>query len=81
MGVMPLQFLEGESADTLGLTGKEQFTIDVSQIARPGQEFDVQVKNNDKLTSFRVKARIDTDIEVEYFKHKGILNYVLRNLA
>lgn len=81
MGVMPLQFLDGESADSLGLTGKEQFTIDLSQISRPGQEFEVQVKNNDKLKSFRVKARIDTDIEVEYYKHGGILNYVLRKLA
>lgn len=78
MGILPCVFLEGENADTLGLTGEEQFSIklnggDISTF----QIIDIEVSNGKK---FQVKARLDTDVEVEYFKNGGILNYVLRRL-
>ena len=63
----------------LGLTGKEQFTIDI-------REGDLKVHENIKVTasngkSFQAKVRLDTDVEIEYFKNGGILQYVLRRLA
>lgn len=78
MGILPLEFQNGESADSLGLTGKEQFSIDLKNgNMKPNDVFEVKVKGG---KSFKVKSRIDTDIEVEYFKHGGILQYVIRNL-
>lgn len=79
MGVLPLQFKQGENADTLGLTGHEQYTIDVDyDNLRPGQEITVHVSNGKKFTT---KSRLDTDVEIEYYKGGGILPYVLRKLA
>jgi aconitate hydratase len=81
MGVLPLQFPEGESADSLGLTGEEEFSI--SGLAEPlnaGQlPREVQVTAGDK--TFTARVRIDTPKEAEYFRHGGILHYVLRELA
>ncbi|KAI3891410.1 hypothetical protein MKW92_013345 [Papaver armeniacum] len=80
MGIIPLCFKDGEDADTLGLTGHERYTIDlpskVSEI-KPGQ--DVTVKT-DAGKSFVCKARFDTEVELAYFDHGGILPYVIRNL-
>jgi len=80
MGVIPLCFKAGEDADTLGLTGQEQYTIDlpssVNEI-RPGQDVTV-VTNNGK--SFTCTLRFDTEVELAYFDHGGILQYVIRNL-
>ncbi|XP_050204362.1 aconitate hydratase, cytoplasmic [Mercurialis annua] len=80
MGIVPLCFKAGEDADTLGLTGHEQYTIDlpsnISEI-KPGQ--DVTVTTNDGK-SFTCTARFDTEVELEYFNHGGILPYVIRNL-
>ena len=77
MGVLPLQFADGESAESLGLTGKETFTIaglaDVDEIPR-----EVTVKADDK--EFTVRVRIDTPKEQQYYRHGGILQFVLRNL-
>ncbi|KAG2389563.1 hypothetical protein C9374_014123 [Naegleria lovaniensis] len=78
MGIIPLQFKEGESADSLGLTGKEQFTIDLSAGMKPFQEVKVKVTGNDKLSEFTTILRFDTEPELEYYKHGGILPYVLR---
>ena len=78
MGILPLQFKAGESADSLGLTGKEKFSIQLNGgNLKVGQ--DVVVKTDSGKT-FTVKARIDTEPEVEYFKNGGILQYVLRTL-
>jgi aconitate hydratase len=81
MGVVPLQFPEGESADSLGLTGEEEFTI--TGLAEPlnaGElPREVEVKAGDK--EFTARVRIDTPKEAEYFRHGGILRYVLRQLA
>ncbi|WP_301851044.1 aconitate hydratase [Rhodococcus pyridinivorans] len=75
MGVLPLQFPEGESAQSLGLTGEEEFTItglaDSAEIPET-----VHVKAGD--TEFDATVRIDTPAEAEYFRHGGILKYVLR---
>jgi aconitate hydratase len=81
MGVLPLQYPEGESADSLGLTGQEEFTI--TGYAEPLNAGELPktctVKAGD--VEFEAKVRIDTPKEADYFKHGGILLYVLRNLA
>ncbi|KAK2639717.1 hypothetical protein Ddye_027512 [Dipteronia dyeriana] len=81
MGIIPLCFKAGEDADTLGLTGKERYTIDlpnkVSEI-RPGQDITVTTNTG---KSFTCTVRFDTEVELAYFDHGGILQYVLRNLS
>ena len=75
MGVLPLQFPDGESAESLGLTGEEEFSITGID---GGQAKQVTVRAGD--TEFKARVRIDTPKEVEYFKHGGILQFVLRGL-
>ena len=82
MGVLPLQFRDGENAETLGLTGKESFTITGVAGIEPRQDVAVKVTRADGSTSsFTARCRIDTYNELEYFKAGGILHYVLRKLA
>src|SRR5690554_2963821 len=80
MGVMPLQYVEGQSTVTLGLTGKETFNIrGISEDLKPLKRLKVEaIKENGEIVNFEVIARMDSLIEVEYYKHGGILNYVLR---
>ncbi|KAI9557322.1 putative aconitate hydratase 1 [Daphnia sinensis] len=78
MGILPLQFLEGQHAKGLGLTGKEKFTINIPQDIKPGQVVDIQVGEG---SSFQAQVRIDTDVELAYVRNKGILNYMVRKLA
>jgi len=78
MGVLPLQFREGESFDSLGLTGRE--TFDIEPIERPKQELSVSV-HGEKEFEFTVTARIDSAIELEYFRNGGILHTVLKRLS
>jgi aconitate hydratase A / 2-methylisocitrate dehydratase len=81
MGVLPLQFMGSDSAQSLGLQGDE--TIDVLGMddIRPQQELMLFIKRRDGTSrQVRVKSRIDTAIEVDYYKHGGILPYVLREL-
>jgi aconitate hydratase len=77
MGVLPLQFNDGDTVKSLGLTGRETFTIgglaDAEEIPR-----EVTVKADDK--EFTVTVRIDTPKEQRYFRHGGILQFVLREL-
>lgn len=80
MGIIPLQFKKGESADQLGLTGKETYTIDLGEDIKPGQTVTIKV-HGDKNRTFEAILRFDTEVELEYFRHGGILNFVLRNLA
>jgi aconitate hydratase len=78
MGVLPLQFMDGEDAATLGLTGVETFDISgVAQNLAPGRTLEVRVAGG---KSFKVQLRIDTPNEVDYYKHGGILPFVLRQL-
>jgi aconitate hydratase len=82
MGVLPLQFRDGENAESLGLTGEESFTITGVAEIEPRQDVEVQVTKADGSTSsFTARCRIDTYNELEYFKAGGILQYVLRRLA
>jgi aconitate hydratase len=82
MGVLPLQFRPGETAASLGLSGRETFTITgLAGGITPGQEADVVAETGDGTrTSFRVVVRIDGPSEVEYFRHGGILRLVLRQM-
>ena len=77
MGIMPLQFLDGESAESLNLTGKETFNINIPESLSPRMKTTVQT--NDGKT-FEVIMRFDTEVELEYFKNGGILHYMLRQL-
>jgi len=82
MGVLPLQFLEGQSRETLGLTGDDQFTITGVAELKPRQTVTVNVTRPDGSTfAFDTLCRIDTANEVEYYMNGGILHYVLRKLA
>ncbi|GGX41125.1 aconitate hydratase AcnA [Saccharospirillum salsuginis] len=79
-GVLPLQFKDGDSIDSLGLTGQETFDIEPVQ-GEPETLGVTATDDNGKQTRFDVKVRIDTAVEWEYFRHGGILHYVLRELA
>jgi aconitate hydratase len=81
MGVVPLQFLHGQNAQSLGLTGKEAFSIS-GLASGDAKEVKVTAKpESGKPIEFTVRVRIDTPKEREYFRHGGILQYVLRQLA
>lgn len=82
MGVLPLQFLEGENHETLGLTGAEVFSISgISEGLVPGKNLTVTAERNDGTkVEFQVRCRIDSPVEVDYYRHGGILQYVLRNM-
>ena len=81
MGVLPLQFQEGESAESLGLSGFESFSITgISEGLKPSQTFDVKaIDKEGKEIAFKVKSRLDSEVEIAYYQHGGILNYVLRD--
>jgi aconitate hydratase len=82
MGVLPLQFKDGDSRTSLGLTGDDSFTIRGVASLKPRQDVTVDVTRKDGSTfSFTALCRIDTANEVEYFNNGGILQYVLRKLA
>ncbi|MDK2972576.1 MAG: aconitate hydratase [Candidatus Sumerlaeota bacterium] len=83
MGVLPLQFVNGENPKSLGLNGREQFTIKgIATGLKPGMELKVAAKTESgESKSFTVLVRIDTPNEVDYYKHGGILQFVLRQLA
>lgn len=79
MGVLPLQFLEGQTAQSLGLDGSEQFTIHIDDTLRNGQTVQVSARRKDGADiQFAALCRIDTPVEVEYFRNGGILHTVLR---
>jgi aconitate hydratase len=81
MGVLPLQFEEGQGADTLGLTGDEVLDIGgIRESLTPGKSLEVVATANGKKKTFKVKLRIDTPNEVDYYQHGGILQFVLRQL-
>jgi aconitate hydratase len=81
MGVLPLQFTEGESADSLGLTGHETYGVAGLADLSPGAELTVRATADDGETKeFKVRARVDSPVEVEYLRNGGILQTVLRQL-
>ena len=82
MGVLPLTFPAGESADSLGLDGTEVFDIDVDDSLTPRQDVAVRATKADgTVVSFTATARCDTPIEVDYLRHGGILHMVIRQMA
>jgi aconitate hydratase len=82
MGVLPLQFVAGQTRDTLGLTGLETFSIEgISDTLKPKQHVTVRVRREDGTEStFQALVRIDALVEVEYYRHGGILHMMLRQL-
>ncbi|HPI33098.1 MAG TPA: aconitate hydratase, partial [candidate division Zixibacteria bacterium] len=82
MGVLPLQFLPGEARERLGLTGHELYTIEgLSNDMKPKQRVTVKALSKNGEKRFEAVARLDTPIDVEYYRHGGILQMVLRQLA
>jgi aconitate hydratase len=82
MGVLPLTFPEGENADSLGLDGTETFDIPASADLIPLSSITVTANKTDgSQISFQAMVRLDTPVEVEYYRQGGILQTVLRNLA
>jgi aconitate hydratase len=82
MGVLPLQHLAGQNRDSLGLTGEETYAIaGIAGDLRPGKHLTVTATAADgKRTAFEVVCRIDTPVELDYYRHGGILQFVLRQL-
>jgi aconitate hydratase len=82
MGVLPLQFREGQSAESLGLTGEETYDLEhLSEEFRPGKKILVRATEpGGAVREFETVARVDTPNEVDYFRHGGILPFVLRSL-
>jgi len=82
MGVLPLCFLEGEDADSLGLDGTESFDIPIDDEVEPLQMLKIRATASDgKITEFMTQVRLDTPVEVEYYRNGGILHSVVRKLA
>jgi aconitate hydratase len=83
MGVLPLQFKDGETHATLGLAGDEIFDIDVDDHVNPQQSINVTARKpgNGKTPTFTTISRLDTPVEVDYYRNGGILHTVLRKMA
>jgi aconitate hydratase len=81
MGILPLEFAHGENLQSLGLTGKERFTILGLERLKPGQTVEVEAESDDgKKTIFKTRSRVDNDTEVGYMHNGGVLPLVLREL-
>jgi aconitate hydratase len=81
MGILPLQFLDGESVESFGLSGTETFSIEINNSMLPGEVITVKAKSSDLEKTFKVKSRIDTAVELSYYRDGGILRTVLKKLA
>ena len=82
MGVLPLTFRSGETAASLGLDGTERFSIELREDLKPRQEIEVvAIHPSGRETRFATLCRVDTPVEVDYYRHGGILHYVLRKMA
>ncbi|UFU01139.1 aconitate hydratase AcnA [Radiobacillus kanasensis] len=80
MGVLPLQFQKGEGAESLGLTGKETFDVEVDESVKPHDLVKVTATDEEgNVKEFKAVARFDSDVEIDYYRHGGILQMVLRN--
>jgi aconitate hydratase len=82
MGVLPLTFLDGQDASSLGLDGTETYDVAIGDTLQPRQMVKVTATAGDgSVTEFDAVARVDTPIEVDYLRNGGILHYVLRKMA
>lgn len=80
MGVLPLQFLNGENAESLGLTGEEAISVNIAEGVKPRDILKVTATSPDgKVTEFNALARFDSEVEIDYYRHGGILQMVLRD--
>ncbi|XP_058053616.1 cytoplasmic aconitate hydratase-like [Anopheles bellator] len=77
MGIVPLQYLEGQNAESLGLTGRELFTVAIPDGCRPHDRITV---TTDGGLKFEVIVRFDTEVDLEYYRNGGILNYMIRKM-
>ncbi|XP_073997716.1 cytoplasmic aconitate hydratase-like [Rhodnius prolixus] len=83
MGIVPLEFLPGQNAESLGLTGKELYSIEIPENLKPLQRVQVKVSNScggGDGASFEVVARFDTEVDLLYYRNGGILNYMIRKM-
>jgi aconitate hydratase len=82
MGVLPLQFLAAQSKESLGLTGEETFSVlGIASGLAPGKELDIEATAAEgSVKKLEPRARIDTAVELAYYQHGGILQFVLRQL-
>jgi aconitate hydratase len=81
MGVLPLVYKKGQNRSSLGLTGLGTFEIEIGNDLRPGQDVKVRVTNREgDPVEFLTTCRIDTPVEIEYYRNGGILHTVLRNM-
>jgi len=81
MGIVPLQYKDGETAETLGLTGKEKLSVLLPENPtdlKPRQS--INVRNEDSGKTFEVIMRFDTELELAYYRNGGILNYMIRKV-
>jgi aconitate hydratase len=78
MGIIPLQFLPNDTAETLGLTGKEDYTIELPNEMKPGQHIKISTNAG---KDFNVILRFDTEVDLLFYKHGGILNYMIRKIV
>lgn len=76
MGIVPLQFLPEQNAESLGLTGREVYSIDIPKDLKPGQHISVSADDR----KFEVLLRFDTEVDLTYYRHGGILNYMIRKI-
>src|SRR5699024_2200430 len=79
MGVLPLQFVKGDNAESLGLTGKETINVHIDETVGPNELVKVTATDEEgKVTEFNAIARFDSEVEIDYYRHGGILHMVLR---
>src|SRR5690606_22825556 len=79
MGVLPLQFKQGENAETLGLTGKEEIEVKIDENVKPRDYVKVTATDEEgNKKEFEVLVRFDSEVEIDYYRHGGILQMVLR---
>ena len=82
MGILPLKFIEGQNAESLGLKGDEVYDIEGVTTVQPKQALTVKAKKADgSIIEFKATALLNTDVEVNYYRNGGILHTVLRNLV
>ena len=78
MGILPVQFMEGESAESLGLTGQETFSFDLSENPGVHDVITVTARTSSETKTFKVLVRFDADADIRYYKNGGILPMVVR---
>lgn len=79
MGILPLQFIDGDTPESLGLTGEEILSVDIDESVKPFDKVLVTASLNGNITKFNCRVRFDSIIDIDYYRHGGILQMVLRN--